>query len=187
MTSRSVNVAKAAYLDTCVISGYVKNELEAHERVAFEKIMDAYLNSKIDLLRSDVVEQEIAAIPEHYRTPHQILLTRLLSIPVPSVGGLTRPGPAGFSTANPARLLWRRLSDVVPDENDRWHLFVAARNRVRFFITVDARTILSRRSKVSEASGVEPVTPAEFVTHTTSPMQAAQPGAAGDAPKAARP
>jgi len=171
MTSRSVNVTVAAYLDTCVISGCVKNELKASERVAFEAILTAYLNNKIDLLRSAIVEQEIAAIPECYRAPHQTLLLSLLSIPVPPVGGLTRVGSGMFAMANPKRLLWRRLSDVLPDENDQRHLFVAACNRVRFFITIDNRTILSRRLKVYEACGVEPVTPAEFVAHVSSQMQ----------------
>ncbi len=187
MTSRSINVAVAAYLDTCVISGYVKNELEANERGAFEKIMAAYTSGRIDLLRSAIVEQEIAAIPDRYRTPHYDLLANFLSIPVPSVGGLTRMGPLGFSMANPLRRLKQRLSEILPDENDQWHIFAAARNRVRFFITVDIRTILSRRERVLAASGVEPVTPAEFVAHSSSPLQGAQQGAPGDAPKAARP
>lgn len=170
MTNRSVRVALGAYLDTCVISGYVKNELQAAEKSAFETIISAYGNQKIDLVRSDVVDQEIAAIPERYRTPHQALLLTLLSIPVPAVGGLTRLGSAGFGTANTSPLLFKRLVAVLPDVNDQSHIFVAARNRLRFFITVDARTILSRRSQVHQASGVEPVTPAEFVADAQSPM-----------------
>ena len=187
MTSRSIKVAVSAYLDTCVISGYVKSELEANERSAFEKIMTAYTSGKIDLLRSEIVEREIAAIPDRYRTPHHELLSTFLSIPVPPVGGLTRLGPCGSPMANPSRMLKQRLSEILPDENDQWHIFVAARNRVRFFITVDIRTILSRRERVMAASGVEPVTPAEFVAHPSSPLQGAQQGAPGDAPKAARP
>jgi len=159
-----------AYLDTCVISGYVKNELQAAEKSAVETIISAYTNQKIDLVRSNLVDQEIAAIPEQYRTPHQELLSTMLLIPVPAVGGLTRLGSAGFATANPSRWLFNRLVAVLPDVNDQLHIFVATRNRLRFFITVDARTILSRRSQVHQASGVEPVTPAEFVAHTQSPM-----------------
>lgn len=174
MTSRSVNLAVAAYLDTCVISGYVKNELETGNQSAFETILTAYLSKKIDLLRSAIVEMEIAAIPECYRTPHQTLLSNLLSIPVPSVSGLTRLGSGMFSMANPKRLLRQRLSVVLPDENDQQHIFVAACNRVHFFITVDNRTILSRRLKVYEACGVHAVTPVEFITHISSPMKAAQ-------------
>ncbi|MDP2369394.1 hypothetical protein [Rhodoferax sp.] len=170
MTPRSIRVAQSAYLDTCVISGYVKGELQACEKLAFEAIMSAYQMETIDLLRSAVVDQEIAAIPEQYRSPHQALLSTLLSIPVPNVGGLTRCGSAGYGTANPSRMLWNRLIAVLPDENDRSHVFVAARNRVHFFVTVDFRTILSRRSKVLAASGVEPVTPSEFVAHAHGPM-----------------
>ena len=187
MTSRSVNVAMAAYLDTCVISGYVKNELKANEQVAMEKVMAAYTSGKIDLLRSAIVEQEIAAIPDRYRTPHHELLSQFIAIPVPSVGGLTRSGGFG-AKANPARMLMQRLIRILPDENDQRHIFVAAQNRIRFFITVDFRTILSRRDRVLVASGVEPVTPAEFVAHTSSPLQGAQPGVrAGLAQKRASP
>jgi hypothetical protein len=120
-----------------------------------------------------VVDQEIAAIPARYRTPHQALLLTLLSIPVPQIGGLTRLGPAGLPVGNPARALWQRLVTVLPDVNDRSHLFAAARNRLRFFITVDISTILSRRASILEACGVEPLTPAEFVAHAQSPMRVA--------------
>ena len=167
-------MAVAAYLDTCVISGYVKNELKANEQGAFEEVMSAYTSGRIDLLRSAVVEQEIAAIPDRYRASHQEFLSQFLSIPVPLVGGLTRRGAFG-PMANSSRMLKQRLTEILPDENDQWHIFVAARNRIRFFITVDFRTVLSRSDRVLAASGVAPVTPAEFVAHSSSPMKGAQP------------
>ena len=65
----------------------------------------------------------------------------------------------------------RRLTEILPDENEQWHIFAAARNRVCFFVTVDFRTILSRRERVMAASGAEPVTPAEFVAHSSSSLR----------------
>jgi hypothetical protein len=174
MKKRSVRVASGAYLDTCVISAYVKNELQPDEKRSFEEIVSAYQTEKIDLVRSAVVDQEIAAIPECHRKPHEELLTTLMSVAVPSIGGVTRPSPSGLPMANPARLLWRRLVAVLPDENDRSHIFIASRSRLRFFITVDRRTILSRKPQILGASGVEPVTPSEFVAHKQGPMRRAQ-------------
>jgi hypothetical protein len=170
MTPNSINVAVAAYVDTCVISGYVKNELGDSERSAFERIMTAYKVNSIALIRSEIVEQEIAAIPGQYRTLHDELLRSFLSIPVPIVGGLTQVGPFNLSMANPRRRLMNHLKKILPGENDQRHVFVAARNRVRFFITVDRHSILSHHDSVLAVSGVEPVTPAEFISHKSSPL-----------------
>lgn len=150
-----------AYLDTCVVSAVVKSELSMLEQSALASICRAHEKGEVVLSCSPVVEEEISKIPLSYRTAHAEILRVFSSVPKVAIGGLTQLRPGGV-TANPRRWLWNRLLTVLPDENDVWHLFVAARNRIRHFVTVDQRTILSRRDAVLKASGVDPMLPSEF-------------------------
>ena len=170
MQPRQVRPIRAVYLDTCVISGQVKGELAATECAALEVVLRAYHSRRIDLVRSDTVDREISEIPQQYRAPHSALLATFLSIPMVQVGGLTRLGALGLPQTNPSRALWRRLEAILPDPNDRLHVFAASKNRVRFFVTVDHRTILSRKERLLSATGVTAVLPSEFVSHPDSPL-----------------
>ena len=153
----------AAYIDTCVISARVKNELQAQERVAVDQMIELFLQGFIALARSRHVEEEISAIPDAYRTPHEELLSTFLSVPSVQVGGLTRLTGMGIPGANPRRMLWNRLENILKDEGDRWHVFTAAQNRMHYLVTVDQRTILNRQLEVQAASGVLPLLPSAFI------------------------
>jgi hypothetical protein len=57
-----------------------------------------------------------------------------------------------------------RLAKALPDRNDARHVFQAARNDVRDFVTIDERTILSRATQVLEAAGVRVCSPTAYVS-----------------------
>jgi hypothetical protein len=158
-----MTTAPRAYVDTCLISALIKNDVDAAELQALTDIFRRYQRGDLQLSCSPVVEEELAEIPADYRGPHVELLKQFASVPKATVGGITQMGPGGFGVANPRHRLWLALRAALPDEQDAWHVFVAARNRVRYLITVDKRTMLSRCSAVLEASGVELVSPSSFV------------------------
>ena len=162
-TTRAVRPSVSVYVDTCVISGRVKSELSPPEAEAVDRLIRQHEAGEIDLLRSQVVEDEIGRIPDQYRAPHRALLEVFLSVPVATVGGLTRATAMGFPMANPRRRLWNSLVDLLPDEGDRWHVFTACCSRARHMVTLDQRTILSRKAKILAATGLHVETPAEFM------------------------
>ena len=153
----------AAYVDTCVVSARVKDELQERERIAVDRMIALFLARFIALARSRHVEEEIAAIPDAYRAPHEALLSTFLSVPSVEVGGLTRLTGMGISGANPRRMLWNRLERILKDEGDRWHVFTASQNRMRYLVTVDQRTILNHQIEIQAASGVLPLLPSAFI------------------------
>jgi len=153
----------AAYVDTCVVSARVKDELQNLERAAVDRMIDLFRSRCITLVRSSHVEDEIAAIPDAYRAPHEALLSTFISVPSVEVGGLTRLTGMGTSGASPRRMLWNRLARILRDEGDRWHVFTAAQNRMRYLVTVDQRTILNHRLEIQAASGVLPLLPSAFI------------------------
>lgn len=166
---RTVRPWVSVYVDTCVISGRVKNEFSAEEAEAVDRLIWLHDAREIDLLRSQVVEEEIARIPDEYRRAHEALLGAFLSVPVATVGSLTRATAIGLSMANPKRRLWNSLKALLPDEPDRWHVFTACCNRCRYMITVDQRTILSRKAKILAITGLHVGTPAEFFASCAQP------------------
>lgn len=155
-----------AYLDTCLVSALAKNDIEVSEQQALTEIFVRYRRDELSLFCSVVVEEELAKIPGTYRGPHLALLAQFASVPKAAVGGITRLGLAGFGVANPRHRLWRSIWAVLPDEQDAWHVFVAACNRIRYVLTVDRRSMLSRRSAVLEASGVALMSPSSFLAVT---------------------
>ena len=159
---RSIRPNAGAYVDTCVISARIEDQFPS-EMVAFDAILSAYKNRSIDLVRSNIVDEEIGAIPAKYRAPHSELICTLLSIPVATAGARTRMGLSGFAQANPKRQLWQRLNAAVSGEADREHIFTAACSRLNFFITVDRRTILSHAEQILKASGVHVLLPTQLV------------------------
>ena len=152
-----------AYLDTCVVSALVKSDGKADELLALTELFSLYTRGEIELVCSEVVDAELARIPTSYRGPHIEQLGHFRSMPRATVGGLTRMTPAGRPGANPRYLEFQRLKHILRDEEDRWHVFVASRNRIRFLVTVDESTMLSKADAVLAATGVRLVSPSELV------------------------
>jgi len=73
---------------------------------------------------------------------------------------LTLMGVAGGVRLHP---MLAKLSTLLSDEADARHLYQAARNDVKYFITTDARTILCRKAEIEAISQVIAVSPTEFL------------------------
>lgn len=155
-------IIETAYLDTCLVSALVKNDIDTTEQQALAEILGRYERGEVMLTCSPVVEAELAKIPANFSGPHLNLLSKFASVPKSQVGGVTRMGPAGTPTGNLRYALWRSIRRVL-QEQDAWHVFVASRNRIRYLVTVDRRTMLSRSQEVLQVSGVHLVSPSEFV------------------------
>lgn len=158
---------KRAYLDTCLVSALVKQDIGAAELEALERLIEMNRQGEVSLACSSVVEDELAKLPEHIAERHLRMLKRFQDLPKVRVGGVTRLGAAGIPTANPRRRLWERLRECLPDEPDAQHVFVAATNRFGFLVTVDRKTMLSRADAVRAACGVRLVSPTGMVAEVS--------------------
>jgi len=64
------STSSEAYLDTSVISGYIKNDMKSTDFNAFERIVQMSKNEEIVLCASTVAREEIEKIPEPFREKH---------------------------------------------------------------------------------------------------------------------
>jgi hypothetical protein len=163
MQEPAVTSGPTAYLDTCIISALVKNDVDAVEQRALDDLIARYDRGEATFICSEVVDSELAKIPENYKGPHLKMLALFRSVPRALVGGVTRMSLMGTPTANPRHQKWQRLIGILPDEEDAWHVFVASENGIKYLVTVDQRTMLSRADTVLRASGVQLVRPSEFL------------------------
>jgi len=161
---RSIVVATVrAYLDTSILSALAKGDGRSEDLIAIAELFSSHTQGEIELVCSEVVDAELARIPVDFRGPHLAQLAHFRSIPRVTVGGLTRMTAAGFPGASPRFLEFQRLKRILRDDEDRWHVFVASRNRIKYLVTVDARTMLSKTDAVLAATGVQLVRPAQLL------------------------
>jgi hypothetical protein len=153
------------YVDTCVVSGLAKtNDLCPPVIEALWRILDLHEAAQVHLLTSSVMKDEIAKIPEQYRTRHRALYTLFAKIPITAThrtdSGLTLMGVGGGQRTDP---LFKALQGILPDEPDARHIFQAVKNKVDYFLTVDKRTILRHRVAVENCCGIKVFNPKEMV------------------------
>ena len=153
-----VNTVPTAYLDTCLISGIARNDLQPREQDALRELLGLYERGTLRLLTTSVAHDEISRIPEEYRAPHEDVYSRLLNVPTVRVGGLTRPSSIGLPMANPNWRLWRGLNSLLTDD-DAKHVFQAIKHRVTFFVTVDCQTILRHEMVLKERFRLNALSP----------------------------
>jgi hypothetical protein len=73
--------------------------------------------------------------------------------------GLLLMGVGGGQREDP---LFTALKAVLADAADAEHVFQAAKNNVRLFITADRRTMVRHATSVKHLCGVKILTPTEF-------------------------
>ncbi len=157
-----------AYLDTCIVSGLAKQDLGSDELAALRKILKAWDRGKISLVTSSVAQEEIEKIPKEHRIEHETIYNLLSEVPVARTfkttpGRLLLLGVGGGPTRR-TDPMFAELSCLLPDEADARHLFQAAKNMVHYFLTTDARTILSYHRQIEDICGVKVLSPQEFLT-----------------------
>ena len=152
------------YLDTCIVSGLAKGDLDESNQAALLRVLKARKRGDLEIVTSSVAADEINAIPPDHRLEHEVMYNLLddvhLAAKHQTHSGLTLLGAGGGRREHP---MLRSLRALLPDENDAVHVFQAARNECRYFLTTDRRTILKYRDPIKECSEVEVVSPAELV------------------------
>ena len=159
----------SAYLDTCVVSGIAKGDLASETEAAVLEILRIYKDGKLGLVTSETTATEIHKIPAQYRAKHEMIYNLLANVPVAAThrtdSGLTLMGVGGGTRVDP---LYSALKAIVPDEQDAVHLFQAAMNKVKYFVTTDNKTILRYAMNIRSACGVLAVSPLELVAEISN-------------------
>jgi hypothetical protein len=153
-----------AYLDTCIVSGLAKGDLAQPNLEALLKVLQKHKKRALSLVTSQVTKEEIDRIPKEYRLQHEVIYNLLSDLPVARAfrtdSGLMLMGVGGGVRLHP---MLAKLNALLSDEADARHLYQAARNDIRYFITTDARTILRRKTEIEEISQVVAISPTEFL------------------------
>ena len=68
------------YIDACIISGIVKQDMKSSDISAFKKILDIAETGKITIHSSTMALHEINQIPEHWRKNHLAQYDTLLKV-----------------------------------------------------------------------------------------------------------
>ena len=152
-----------AYLDTSAVSALVKYDIKVPgEMNALEQLLAWHESGKVVLACSPWVEDELAKISPQHIEAHRSFYERFTCLPKADARGLTQLGPLGVPLGNSRYRLLRSLQKVLSGEMDPRHVFVASRNGLRYLITGDYKTMLSRKEAVLKISGVHLVWPSEF-------------------------
>ena len=152
------------YLDTCIISGIAKSDISDLELNTLTDLLKDFRLNKVDMVTSQIAKQEIEKIPEQYRFQHSETYKTLTEIPLSSSTFSPFSGPFGgpFDRNRlPVKEL-KELQSLLKDKDDAKHIYQAFRNKVNYFLTVDASTILNRAKEIFEICGVSVMLPSEY-------------------------
>lgn len=163
MNGKSSSIPRA-YLDTCVISGLVEEDLKSKDQVAVREMMGLVQESRLTVCTSTEARGELLDLePQERRQQHMQAYDEIQT--------LKREAdwldPEEPFTPEAMQILGR-LREVLPDEMDARHIAHAAMHGVNDFVTSDYRTILSRAGEVEEVSGVSVWSPREYHSSLTS-------------------
>ncbi|MBL8612931.1 MAG: hypothetical protein JNL38_36665 [Myxococcales bacterium] len=155
-----------AYLDTCIASGIVKNDLGQEELTALSRILQARDAGQVELATSEVMREELNRIPPQHRELHLNVYRALLNVPalpnqVPTSRLLPSPLISSGLSEDP---LYSSLRELLPDREDADHVWQASQNEIPYFITVDQRTLLKHKSEVERVHNIRLLRPSVFVT-----------------------
>ncbi len=136
------------YVDTCIISGLVKQDMPVKEAESLLEILKMNKEGKVQLVTSNLSLDEINKIPDNYRKTHEFFYYLLKEIPLSNVSplqGLIGQGIIPFAREDP---VFTKLKEILPDETDQHHLYQAIRNSCDYFMTLDKKTILKYRNRL---------------------------------------
>jgi hypothetical protein len=159
-----------AYLDTCIVSGLAKDDLDPLEQTAVMYLLEAHKQGDLKLVTSAVTAREISQIPEEFRRAHSVIYSLLSDVPSVALGSITSLSLMG--TPGPGRddPMFESLKCLLPDPEDAEHVFQAAQNGVQYFVTVDRSTMLKHAAQVESVCGVKLVAPSalkSLVSHAS--------------------
>jgi hypothetical protein len=158
------------------VIGLAKEDLRRTEQDALDELIGMWEGGRLDLVTSYVTREEIHYIPEPARARHEALFARIEGIPVMEfivrlmpqlvmtnappthsrpVGPLPVPAPDDDLTT---------LRGLLPDEADARHLFQAIKSGCDYFVTDDARSIVSRATEIESRYPIKIRLPSRLVT-----------------------
>jgi len=153
-----------AYFDTNIVSGIAKGDIEPEELRAAEQLLALFEDGKINLFTSHVTKNEIGKIPLGYRTKHENVLRTLESLPTADYLALDimRLNPASLGVMQ--HTIFEKLLELLKDKEDAMHIFQSSQNDIVDFVTVDYKTILSKKKDIFNICGVDVACPTEFIS-----------------------
>jgi hypothetical protein len=157
------------YLDTCVISGIVKQDLKAEDLIAITKILEEHKSKKLQLLTSEITKEELERIPAAFQTLHKTIYNLLNDIIIAQTfqtnSNLTLLGVGGGASEDP---LFTKIKNLLPSEDDARHIFQASKNAVSIFLTTDYKTILRYAEQIKDITGVVALSPSQLNSNILS-------------------
>jgi predicted nucleic acid-binding protein len=137
------------YLDTCIVSGLIKEDLGKEEFSALDRILAAWQAHQVELCTSKVTLEELSKVPALYRREHNRIYKLIRLVPIApearTDSGLSLMGVGGGTRTDP---LFTNLKQLL-DEVDAKHVFQALKNHVETFLTVD-NGILKKNRELGE-------------------------------------
>jgi len=156
------------YLDTCIISGLAKEDINESERAALLQILKLHKNKVIETITSPVAKEEIDRIPENYRHRHLEEYNLLKGIPAVGYLRLDFFSVSGLGVKQTKE--FGALFSLLKDRDDAKHIYQAYRSEVNYFITVDRRSILNKYDEIYSICKVKVYAPSEFIKNLSKIM-----------------
>jgi hypothetical protein len=135
------------YFDNCLVGAVVKND-HPDQMPALSALLRQHELGVISAVASTEVLGEIGALPEQYQGPHLHVWGQLRRLPGARFKWIDELSTSTSEVADPDYVT---LSGILPDEMGRRHMFHAVKHQVRYFATVDQRSILRHASEVEAA------------------------------------
>ncbi len=164
-----------AYLDTCIISGLVKQDLKQEQQTAMLKLLEYRKNDIISIVTSKVAKVEIEKIPKEYRYQHLLIYRLIADVPICKTFSIHSRGLMGMgmglgmgSGSRRLNQIYKSLKELLPDEQDANHIYQASKNKVKYFLTADEQTILIFSEKIFKICDVIAISPVEFFKIVTN-------------------
>ncbi len=159
MTSSASSTAPSVYFDNCLVGAVVKGD-HPGQMPAISTLLGAHAKGSIALSASTQVLKEIQGLPAQYQGPHLQVWNGLRKLPASRVSWIDESSTSRSVTTDP---LYAKLEPLLSDPSDRLHIFYAAKQGVRYFATVDQRTILSKKVQLESLVSMRFGTPADVV------------------------
>jgi hypothetical protein len=166
MTSGNSTSPPVVLLDTCVISGMVRNDMKPEDAAAVVQMAELAAQSKLTMWASTVAREEIDRIPQPYRQDHIDQYDALKKIRASHATWVdTNPASTSFGNVvtHPE---YTKLRGLLRDENDARLLFQAKGGGVTDFVTVDYNSVLNKSAELS-ALGIRALSPAQYMSRST--------------------
>ena len=150
------------YLDTNIISAWVKEDIAAEEFEALQLVLLAFQNDKLALCTSHVAGEELDRLPAEHRRTHRLVYEFIKRVPQvaehQTVIGLMPHGVPGSRHREDPLLI--ELRSLLRKDDPR-HVFQAIKNDVAIFLTVD-RGIRHWKAELAKR-GLRVLLPSELI------------------------